>query len=113
MSVVILMASIVRLLLKDKIEEIGFDEERKELHFYSKGYFSKLKKHTTTFEDLIVRKDKSEAKRKSFVNLSHYSIEVLKGKILLFTVDVNEDCFSETKMDELISTFRTNNISVQ
>jgi hypothetical protein len=47
---VIVLANVIGLLQLDKLEEVRFDEEKKELHYYSKGYFSDLRKVKTSFD---------------------------------------------------------------
>lgn len=104
---------IAQLLFLDKIQEIGIDEEKKELHYYSKGYFTKLQKRKTSFETLTVKKDDWESKSKWLPKRKILSVEILNEKTLLFEVNMNLDHFSEQKMRDLIATFVVNNIPVK
>lgn len=107
------LGTIFYLLQKDKVHEVRFDEESKELHFYSKGYLTKLRKMKTSFENMHVTKEDWESKSRWFPKRKILSIEILKEKTLVFTVNMNLDHFSEHKMRELISTFEANNIPVK
>lgn len=113
LSIVFLVIGIVRLLQEEKIQEIRFDEENKELHFYSKGYLTKLKKLKTSFENLHVQKDDWESKSKWLPKRKILSLEILKEKTLVFTLNKTLDYFSEEKMRAIIATFQANNIPVQ
>lgn len=113
LSIGILIVGIVRLLQEDKVQEIRFDEERRELHFYSKGYLTKLRKRKTSFENLIVKKDDWQSKSKWLPKRQILSLEILKEKTLVFTVDMNQDRFSEKKMRDLMATFKANNIPIK
>jgi hypothetical protein len=113
LSIGFLIVGIVRLLQVEKVQEIRFDEEKKELHFYSKGYLTKLKKLKTSFENIHVRKDDWQSKRKWLPKRKILALEILKEKKLVFTVDMAEDSFSEEKMRAIIATFHANNIPVQ
>ncbi|MEJ8841821.1 hypothetical protein WG954_05450 [Lacibacter sp. H375] len=108
-----LLVSIVRLMLVDRVQEIRFDEDNKELHFYSKGYLTKLRKMKTSFENMHVKKEDWESKSKWLPKRKILSVEILKEKTLVFTVNMNLDHFSEHKMRDLISTFEANNIPVK
>lgn len=113
LSIGFLLVGIARLIQADRVHEIGFDEEKKELHFYSKGYLTKLKKLKTSFENIHVRKDDWQSKRKWLPKRKILALEILKEKKLVFTVDMAEDSFSEEKMRAIIATFHGNNIPVQ
>ncbi|TWI83053.1 hypothetical protein IQ13_1159 [Lacibacter cauensis] len=113
LSIGFLLVGIVRLLQAEKIQEIRFDEENKELHFYSKGYLTKLKKLKTSFENLHVQKDDWESKSKCLPKRKILSLEILKEKTLVFTLDKTLDYFSEEKMRAIIAAFQANNIPVQ
>lgn len=113
LSIGFLVVGIVRLLQEEKIQEIRFDEENKELHFYSKGYLTKLKKLKTSFENLHVQKDDWESKSKWLPKRKILSLEILKEKTLVFTLNKTLDYFSEEKMRAIIATFQANNIPVQ
>lgn len=101
------------LLQKDRVHEIRFDERKKELHFYSKGYLTKLKKLKTSFENLRVQKDDRESKSKWLPKRKNLSLEILKEKKLVFSIDMNADYFSEDKMRAIIDSFQANNIPVK
>jgi hypothetical protein len=110
---VFLVINIVRLMQVDRVQEIRFDEDNKALHFYSKGYLTKLKKMKTSFENMHVKKEDWESKSKWLPKRKILSIEILKEKTLVFTVNMNLDYFSEQKMRDLIATFQANNIPVK
>lgn len=101
------------LLQKDRVHEVRFDESKRELHFYTKGYLTKLRKMKTSFENMHVKKEDWESKSKWLPKRKILSIEILKEKTLVFEVDMNLDNFSEQKMRDLIATFQTNNIPVK
>jgi hypothetical protein len=108
-----LLGVIIYLWQKDKIQEVKFDENNRELHFYSKGYLTKLRKMQTPFENMHVKKDDWESKSKWLPKRKILSVEILKEKTLVFTVNMNLDHFSEQKMRALIATFEANNIPVK
>lgn len=97
---VIVLANVIGLLQLDKLEEVRFDEEKKELHFYSKSYFSDLRKVKTSFDGLTVKQQKD-------------FLKITKGTRKVFTVDRNDDSFSEEKLNRIIATFQANNIPVK
>lgn len=97
---IIILANVIGLLQLDKLEEIRFDEEKQELHFYSKSYFSKLRKLKTSFEGLTVKQQKG-------------FLKIKKGRRKVFTVDRNDDSFSEEKLNRIVATFQANNIPVK
>jgi hypothetical protein len=113
MSITFLIVGIVRLLQVEKVQEIRFDEQKKELHFYSKGYLTKLKKLKTSFENLRVQKDDWESKSKWLPKRKNLSLEILKEKKLVFSIHMNADYFSEDKMRAIIASFQANNIPVK
>ena len=113
LSIGFLLVGIVRLIQVERVQEIRFDEGNKELHFYSKGYLTKLRKMKTSFENMHVKKDDWESKSKWLPKRKILSIEILKEKTLVFTVNMNLDHFSEQKMRDLIATFQSNNIPVK
>lgn len=100
-------------MLVDRVQEIRFDEDNKELHFYSKGYLTKLRKMKTSFENMHVKKEDWESKGKWLPKRKILSVEILKEKTLVFEVNMNSDYFSEQKMRHLIATFEANNIPVK
>lgn len=97
---VIVLANVIGLLQLDKLEEVRFDEEKKELHVYSKSYFSDLRKVKTSFDGLTVKQQKD-------------FLKITKGTRKVFTVDRNDDSFSEEKLNRIIATFQANNIPVK
>ena len=97
---IIILANVIGLLQLDKLEEIRFDEEKQELHFYSKSYFSKLRKLKTSFEGLTVKQQKD-------------FLKIKKGRRKVFTLDRNDDSFSEEKLNRIIAAFQANNIPVK
>lgn len=97
---IIILANVIGLLQLDKLEEIRFDEEKQELHFYSKSYFSKLRKLKTSFAGLTVKQQKD-------------FLKIKKGRRKVFTVDRNDDSFSEEKLNRIIAAFQANNIPVK
>lgn len=97
---ILFLGNIISLLQYTKLEEIRFDEETKELHFYSKSYFSKLRKVKTSFEGLSV-------KQKNDI------LKIKKGRRKVFSVGCNDDGFSIEKMSNIITAFKANNIPVQ
>jgi hypothetical protein len=107
------LGTIFYFLQKNRVHEIRFDEVNKALHFYSKGYLTKLRKMKTSFENMHVKKEDWESKSKWFPKRKILSLEILKEKRLVFTVNMNLDYFSEQKMRDLISTFEANNIPVK
>ncbi len=113
LSIGFLVVGIVRLLQAERVHEIKFDEENKELHFYSKGYLTKLKKLKTSFEKLYVQKDDWQSKSKWLPKRKILALEILKEKTLVFTVDMHADHFSEEQMRDLIKRFTANNIPVK
>jgi hypothetical protein len=110
---VFLLISIVRLIQVGKVQEIRFDKDNKELHFYSKGYLTKLRKMKTSFEHMHVKKEDWVSKSKWLPKRKIFSIEILKEKTLVFEVNMNLDHFSEQKMRDLIATFESVNIPVK
>lgn len=112
-SITFLIVGIVRLLQVERVQEIRFDEEKKELHFYSKGYLTKLKKLKTSFENMHVQKDDWQSKSKWLPKRKILALEILKEKKLVFTVDMHTDHFSEKTMRDLIARFTANYIPVQ
>jgi hypothetical protein len=113
MSITFLIIGIIRLLQIERVQEIRFDEEKKELHFYSKGYLTKLKKLKTSFENLRVQVDDWESKSKRLPKRKKLSLEILKEKTLVFSIEMDADHFSEEKMRAIIAAFQTSNIPVQ
>mgnify|MGYP006179316117 FL=1 len=107
------LGTIFFLLQKEKVQEIRFDEDNKALHFYSKGYLTKLRKMKTSFENMHVKKEDWESKSKWLPKRKILSLEILKEKVLVFTVNMNLDYFSEQKMRDLIARFEVNNIPVK
>ena len=107
------LGTIFFLLQKDKVHEVRLDEDSKELHFYSKGYLTKLRKMKTSFENMHVKKEDWESKSKWLPKRKILSVEILKEKTFVFTVNMNLDHFSEQKMRDLIATFEVNNIPVK
>ncbi len=107
-----LLVSIVRLIQVERVQEIRFDEDKKALHFYSKGYLTKLRKMKTSFENIHVKKEDWESKNNWLPKRKILSLEILKEKRLVFTVNMNSDYFSEQKMRDLVATFEANNIPV-
>ena len=97
---VIVLGNVIGLLQLDKLEEVRFDEEKKEVHFYSKSYFSNLRKVKTSFDGLTVKQQKD-------------FLKIKKGRRKVFTVDRNADAFSEDKMNSIIAAFQANNVPVQ
>ncbi|NCU05919.1 MAG: hypothetical protein GXC73_18290 [Chitinophagaceae bacterium] len=97
---ILFLGNIISLLQLSKLEEIRFDEEKKELHFYSKRYFSKLRKVKTSFEGLSVRRKNDRLK-------------ITKGRKKVFTISCNDDVFSIEKMNNIIAAFKANNIPVE
>lgn len=113
LSIGFLIVGIVRLLQVERVQEIRFDEEKKELHFYSKGYLTKLKKLKTSFENMHVQKDDWQSKSKWLPKRKILALEILKEKTLVFEVDMHTDHFSEETMRDLIARFIANNIPVK
>ncbi|WP_129130733.1 hypothetical protein [Lacibacter luteus] len=97
---ILFTGNIISLLQLSKLEEIRFDEEKREFHFYSKSYFSKLRKVKTSFDGLIVSQNDD-------------TLKIRKGRKKVFTVGCKEDKFSIEKMSGIITTFKANNIPVQ
>lgn len=97
---ILFIGNIISLLQVSKLEEIRFDEEKRELHFYSKSYFTKLRKVKTPFEGLSVIQKNDRLKIK-------------KGRKKIFTVGCNDDVFSIEKMSNIITAFKANNIPVE
>jgi hypothetical protein len=102
-----------RVTWNEKVQEIRFDEEERAFHFYTKGYFTKMRKRKTSFDKLSVKKDIWESKRKWLPKWKTYSLEIFKEKNLVITVDMNEDHFSEEKLNAMIEAFESNNIPVR
>lgn len=113
LSIGFLLVGVVRLIQTERVHEIRFDEEKKELHFYSKGYLTKLKKLKTSFENLHVQKEDWESKSKWLPKRKILSLEILKEKTLVFTLNKTLDYFSEEKMRAIIAAFQANNIPVK
>lgn len=107
------LATVAYLLHKETVHEIRFDEMNKELHFYSKGYMTKLRKKKTSFGKLSVKKDIWESKRKWLPKRKIFSLEIFKEKTLVFSVDMNQDHFTEEKLNAIIEAFESNNIPVR
>lgn len=97
---ILFIGNIINLLQVSKLEEIRFDEEKQELHFYSKSYFTKLRKVKTSFEGLcVIQKNEN--------------LKIKKGRKKVFSVGCTEDAFSIEKMNNIIIAFRANNIPVE
>lgn len=103
---------IIDLIQKRKIVEIGFDRENNYLHFYSKGYFTKLKKMKTPFDNMCVEKDKKFPSKMVFFRAKNYTLYIKKDKKEVFKVDMTEDGFTEQTMDALVTQFEQTGIPI-
>ncbi len=100
-----ILVKTTELLQKRILVEIGYDTEKKYLHFYSKGYFTKLKKMKTPFDNMFVEKDKKFPSKKTFFRAKIYTLYVKKDKKEVFKVDMKEDGFTEQTLDAIVSQF--------
>ncbi len=103
---------IITISQKRKIVEIGFDTENNYLHFYSKGYFTKLKKMKTPFDNMCVEKDKKFPSKMVIFRAKNYTLYIKKDKKEVFKVDMNEDGFTEQTMDALVTQFEQTGIPI-
>lgn len=97
---ILLLGNIIGLLQLEKLEELRFDEDKKELHFYFKSYFSKLRKLRTPFEGLEVIKKKD-------------LLKVVKGRRKVFAIDLSDKSFSHEQLNNIMTAFQKNDIPVK
>jgi hypothetical protein len=81
-----LLGTIFCFFQKDKVHEIRFDESKNELHFYTKGYLTKLRKIQPSFENMHVKKEYWRSKSKWLLKRKILFLEILKESVLVFTV---------------------------
>lgn len=97
---ILLLGNIISLLQLEKLEELRFDEDKQELHFYLKSYFCKLRKVKTPFEglEIIQRKD---------------LLKVVKGRKKVFAIDLSDKSFSQEQMNNIMTAFQKNHVTVK